>query len=42
MAEVLVFGSNGADPGYSQGTASGYKGIFRLGNPKDHKMEVPG
>lgn len=42
MAEVLVSGSTAVDPEYSQGTASGYKGTFRLGNPEDHKMVVPG
>lgn len=42
MAEVLGFGSTVADPEYPQRTASGYKGIFRLGIPEGHKMVVPG
>ena len=41
MAEVLVSGSTGADPGYSHGPATGCKGAL-LGDPEDHKMVVLG
>ena len=42
MAEVVVSGSTGADPGYSHGTASGCKGALLLGSPEDHKMVILG